>query len=166
VNRRAVIAALASAGVLAGCGFRPLYGTGGDEPGTAAELQAIAIPEPKTRLEQLIRNDLLSAMRPVGTATEDKYTLVLQPVTYEQDAIVTVQSKIERKTVNVRVAFSLLEKSSGRRLYAGNTFSLVSYDRTGQGFADLQAQTNAVERAAHQISTDIRTRLAAHFAAS
>jgi LPS-assembly lipoprotein len=91
---------------------------------------------------------------------------VLQPTSYEQDAIITTAAKVERRTVNVKVAFSLVEKSSGRQLYAGKTFSLVSYDRTTQGFANLQAQTNAIERAAHQISTDIRTRLAAHFAAS
>jgi hypothetical protein len=102
----------------------------------------------------------------VGTTAADKYTLVLQPESYEQDAIVNLDSKVERKTVNVRVAFSLVETSSGRQLYAGKTFSLVSYDRTRQGFADLQAQNNAVERAAREISTDIRTRLAAHFASS
>lgn len=163
-RRAAIVAAIAVC--LPACSFRPLYGTGGADSGTAAELQAIAIPEPKTRLEQLIRNDLISTMRPAGTAAPDKYTLVLRQENFEQDAIVTTASKIERKTVNIKVAFSLLEKSSGRQLYAGKTFSLVSYDRTGQGFADLQAQTNAVERAAHEISADIRTRIAAHFAAS
>jgi LPS-assembly lipoprotein len=166
VDRRGAIVAIFSASALAGCGFRPLYGSRGIGPGTAAELEAITIPEPKTRLTQLIRNDLLSTMRPVGTTTREKYTLVLQPETFEQDAIVNLDSRVERKTVNVRVAFNLVEASSGRQLYAAKTFSLVSYDRTGQGFADLQAQTNAVERAAHEISTDIRTRLAAHFAAT
>jgi LPS-assembly lipoprotein len=158
--------ALVLAAALAGCGFRPLYGTRGSDPGAAAELRAIAIPEPKSRLEQLIRNDLLSTMRPAGQASADKYTLNLQIQNFEQDAIVNTDSRVERKSVNVRVSFNLLEKSSGRQLYAGKTFSLVSYDRTGQGFADLQAQTNAVERAAREIATDIQTRLAAHFAAS
>jgi LPS-assembly lipoprotein len=166
VDRRAVIAAVFSAASVTACSFHPLYGTRATEPGAAVELQAIAIPEAKTRLEQLIRNDLLSTMRPVGTTTAEKYTLVLQPMSYEQDAIVVTTGKVERRTVNVRVSFSLTETSSGRQLYAGKTFSLVSYDRTTQGFADLQAQTNAIERAALQISTDIRTRLAAHFAAT
>jgi LPS-assembly lipoprotein len=166
VDRRKLVLTIICTASLAGCGFRPLYGTNSNEPGTAAELESIVIPEAKTRLGQLIRNDLLSTMRPVGTTAADKYTLVLQPESYEQDAIVNLDSKVERKTVNVRVAFSLVETSSGRQLYAGKTFSLVSYDRTRQGFADLQAQNNAVERAAREISTDIRTRLAAHFASS
>ena len=33
-----------------------------------------------------------------------------------------------------------------------------------QPFADLQAETNATERAVHEVSADIRTRLAAYFA--
>lgn len=166
MDRRKLVLTMVSAASLAGCGFRPLYGTSAIGPGTAAELESVAIPEAETRLGQLIRNDLLSTMRPVGTTAPDKYTLVLQPESFEQDAIVNLNSKVERKTVNVRVVFSLLEASSGRQLYAGKTFSLVSYDRTRQGFADMQAQANAVERAAREIATDIRTRLAAHFAAS
>ena len=53
----------------AACGFRPLYG-GGDatSPGVVQDLASVAISEPTTRLSQLIRNDLLSAIRPAGTA--------------------------------------------------------------------------------------------------
>ena len=53
---------------LAGCGMRPLYGTSEMSAGVSNELAAIAIAEPTTRLAQLIRNDLISTMRPAGTA--------------------------------------------------------------------------------------------------
>src|SRR5436305_1654716 len=63
--------------VLSACGnIHPLYGTAGaDSPSVAAVLASIAIPEPDTRLGQLIRNDLISTMRPAGTARSDRYTL-------------------------------------------------------------------------------------------
>ena len=65
-------------------------------------------------------------------------------------------------------AGTLRPASRGARvqIYRGKTFSNVSYDDVGQSFADLQAKTNAVERGAHEIALDIRTRLAAHFASA
>ena len=59
-----------------------------------------------------------------------------------------------------------LSFGGGKTIYRGKTFSNVSYDDVGQSFADLQAKTNAVERGAHEIALDIRTRLAAHFASA
>ncbi len=44
------------------------------------------------------------------------------------------------------------------------TFSQVSFDRTTADFSNLQAETDAMERAAREIGNDIRTRLAAYFA--
>jgi hypothetical protein len=66
--------------------------------------------------------------------------------------------------VVVNVSYRLVDKASGRPVDQGKTFSQVSYDETGQSFADLRARDNAYERAAHEISQDIRSRLAAHFA--
>jgi hypothetical protein len=49
-------------------------------------------------------------------------------------------------------------------LHSGKTFSQVSYDVVREPFADMQAEANAMERAAHEVSMDIRSRLAAYFA--
>ena len=51
--------------LLAGCSdVRPLYGTNGQtySESVTGHLADIEIPEPKSRVEQLVRNDLLSAM--------------------------------------------------------------------------------------------------------
>jgi hypothetical protein len=42
----------------------------------------------------------------------------------------------------------------------------VSYDRTTADFSNVQAETNAMERAAKEIGNDIRTRLAAYFSST
>jgi LPS-assembly lipoprotein len=152
---------------LAVCGcssMRPLYGSSGLSSGVSTELSSIVIPEPKTRLEQLIRNDLVAAMRPAGAAGDDRYTLVLKPEAKDDKAIEAQTTDTLRKTVRLNVGFSLLDRRTSNSVYSGRTFSQVSYDETGQSFADLQARTNALERAAHEVSSDIRTRLAAHFA--
>ena len=101
MRRAPAILVVAAALLLAGCGYRPLYGSSSETAGVAATLSSVSIPEAEDRVGQLIRNDLLSSMR--AGEGEQKYTL-------------------------------------------------------------LQAETNATERAVHEVSSDIRTRLAAYFA--
>jgi len=152
--------------LLGGCAMRPLYGTSSAEYGVGVPqaLESVTIPEAETRLGQLIRNDLISGFRPAGTDAPDRYKLVINSRSREENAVEQEDSHIARRTVRVNAAFILTELSSGKAVYSGRTFSVVSYDRTGQGFADLQAETNAMERAAKVVSTDIRTRVAAFFA--
>jgi LPS-assembly lipoprotein len=150
---------------LAGCGFRPLYGSNQMSASVANELAAVAIAEPANRLAQLIRNDLLSTMRPAGTAEPDRYTLTIDAKSANDKALEDNDTGMTvRRTVRVNASFVLKDSVTGKPLYTGKTFSNVSYDEVGHSFANLQAQTNAIERAAHEISLDIRTRLAAHFA--
>jgi LPS-assembly lipoprotein len=150
---------------LAGCGMRPLYGTNEMSAGVSNELAAVAIAEPTTRLSQLIRNDLLSTMRPAGTAESDRYTLTIDAKSNVDKALEDDTTGItQRRTIRVNASFVLKDAATGKPVYSGKTFSHVSYDEVGHSFANLQAQTNAIERAAHEISLDIRTRLAAHFA--
>ncbi|MBI2718581.1 MAG: hypothetical protein HYX36_07440 [Rhizobiales bacterium] len=158
---------------LGGCGYRPLYGTANESSGVVQALASISIAEADTRLGQIIRNDLLSGMRPAGTAGEDKYRLVITPQSKNSDIIDTKQPNSSRESVNITVAFELQE--NGKVIYSGKSFSQVSYDRVSAAdttghlmvrgpLANYQAQLSATERAAHELSVDIRTRLAAYFA--
>ncbi len=155
--------------LLAACGFRPLYGSDSENPGVAGDLAAVAIPEPPNRLTQLVRNDLLSTMRPAGTAEPDRYRLDILATSAEERSVEDSSNarQARRATVRVTASFELKDLAGGgKTLYRGKTFSNVSYDDVGQSFADLQARTNALERGAHEIALDIRTRLAAHFASA
>ena len=147
---------------LGGCGYRPLYGTAGDDRGVVASLASVAIAEADTRLGQIVRNDLLSTMRPAGTAAEDRYVLVLRPEVKGSSVIDKPLPSTTRQSVQVIVNFELT--GSNGVLFSGKTFSQVSYDVVREPFADMQAEANATERAAHEVSMDIRSRLAAYFA--
>jgi len=148
--------------VLGGCSYRPLYGTTNNKQNVSDELAQIAIPSPDSRLAQLVRNDLLSGMRPAGTAAPDKYRLDLTFTDNNNDIISGYDRPSTRKNVMVSVDFSLMQ--NGKKLYSGKSFSQVTYDVVRQPFADNQAQTDATERVAHELSDDIQTRLAAYFA--
>lgn len=152
--------------LLGACGFRPLYGTDGVSSGVAGELASVAIAEPKTRLDQLIRNELMSTMRPAGTAAPDRYRLDIVANAAEDRSVEDSSDsrQARRSTVRVTANFQLKDLSGGKVVYQGKTFSNVSYDDVGQSFANMQARTNAVERGAREIALDIRTRVAAYFA--
>lgn len=161
-----ILAVLPLLVLLGACGFRPLYGTDGVSSGVAGQLASVAIPEPKTRLDQLVRNELLSTMRPAGTAEPDRYRLEITTVASEDRSIEDSNDSrsARRLTVRVTASFQLKDMNGGAVVYKGKTFSNVSYDEVGQSFANLQARTNAIERGAREIAIDIRTRVAAFFA--
>lgn len=162
MRRAPAILLVSAALLLAGCGYRPLYGSSSETAGVAATLSSVSIPEAEDRVGQLIRNDLLSSMR--AGKGEDKYTLLLKPVVKRSGVIDKPQPSVTRDSITLAVSFELVERSSGSIVHSGKTFSHASFDVIRQPFADLQAETNATERAVHEVSADIRTRLAAYFA--
>ena len=162
MRRLPAIVVLIAALALAGCGYRPLYGSSAVDPGVAGQLASVSIPEATDRTGQIIRNDLISTMRS-GTG-QDKYTLNLATAVDDNGVIQKKQPAVTRQAILVTVNYDLVDKSTGEVVTKGTTFARAPYDVIRQPFADLQAQTDAKERAAHEISTDIRIRLAAWFA--
>ena len=146
---------------LGGCGYKPLYGSSVDSAGVSTAMASVSIPEASDRLGQMIRNDLISTMR--SGSGEDRYTLIIKPVLRKTEVIDKPQPSTTRQAINLSVSFELLDRASGASLHKGKTFSQAAFDLVRQPFADLQAETNATERAAHEVSADIRTRIAAYF---
>ena len=144
-----------------GCGFHSLYGTTPSGSTTALELSSIKIDQQKTRLGQLIRNKLLSAVPP-GAAMVERYRLILTSASDSQVQIESSNAQVERASFRVNAGYQLLDPATGIVLNSGKTFSQVSYDRTTSEFSNVQAESSAMDRAAEEVATDIRTRLAAY----
>lgn len=149
---------------LTGCGYRPLYTSGSDGRGVVASLSSIAIQETGSRAGQLVRNSLLSSMRPAGTAQQDQFKLILKPELAQSALVSQSLPGIKRVRLRLAVSYQLLEVGSGSEVNSGKTFSAVSYDIIREPVADLQAESNATDRAAQEVAADIRTRLAAYMA--
>jgi LPS-assembly lipoprotein len=149
--------------VLAGCGYRPMYGSSATNPGVAGSLSAISIPEPADRPSQLVRNELVSSMQ-TGKGSEEKYLLNLTTTLADNGVIQKKQPAVTRQAILITTNFELIDRSTGKVVNKGTSFARVPYDVIRQPFADLQAQKDATERAAREVGADIRTRLAAYFA--
>lgn len=149
---------------LTGCGYKPLYSSGSDGRGVIASLSSIAIQETESRAGQLVRNSLLSSIRPAGTAQDNHYKLVLNPELAQSTLVEQSIPGIKRIRLRLTVSYQLIETSSGSEVNSGKTFSAVSYDIIREPVADLQAESNATSRAAREVAADIHTRLAAFMA--
>lgn len=160
--RLSAILLMVAALVLAGCGYHPLYGSSATSPGVAGNLAGISIPEASDRPGQLIRNELISSMQ-TGKG-EEKYLLNLTTTVQDNGVIQKKQPAVTRQAILITTSYELIDRSTGKVLTKGSTFSRVPYDVIRQPFADLQAQKDATERAAREVGIDIRTRLAAFFA--
>ena len=149
---------------LTGCGYKPLYSSGSDGRGVVASLSSISIQETDTRAGQLVRNSLLSSIQPAGTAGDNLYKLVLSPELSQSTLVDRSIPGVKRIRLRLAVTYQLIETTSGSEVNSGKTFSAVSYDVIREPVADLQAESNAANRAAREVAADIHTRLAAYMA--
>ncbi|MFO1088899.1 MAG: hypothetical protein U1E46_04880 [Hyphomicrobiales bacterium] len=147
---------------LAACGFKPLYGTDSQGLSVATQLNNVGVAEQSTRAGQLVRNEILATVPP-GSGNY-QYRLDLLPVVAETNTIEQRDTNTARLTYRLNVSFALIDVGTGKSVYKGQTFSFVSYDRVDSPVANVQARTNAEERAAREVGIDIRTRLAAFLA--
>jgi LPS-assembly lipoprotein len=149
---------------LSGCGYRPLYESSSDGRGVVTQLSGITVQEQDSRAGQLIRNNLLSSMRPAGTVTDDRFNLILAPAVIQSQLVDRQRPGIQRERLRLNVAYRLVNVATGKDVKSGKTFSTVSYDIVHEPVADLQAEANALNRAAQEVGGDIHTRLAAFMA--
>lgn len=166
-TRRALLGrgAIALALALGGCNVRPLYGTtiGG---GTAhAELAAIEIDQADTRVEQVLRNELVFLFQRGGEAAPVRYRL--RTILNQSKSAVAVEELADVPAayiLSMTASFLLIDADTEQTLLTGTSFANASYDFSNQRFANLRAARDAEDRAAKVIADDIRTRIASYFA--
>jgi LPS-assembly lipoprotein len=174
--RAAAILALA---VSAGGCFQPLYGeapaAGAAGPGLRAGLSRVDVAQidalrgtDEARLAVEVRNALIFDLTGGGEPLPPAYRLTVRMSSTSADIIVdttTTRPAIENYGINA--SYTLVEIATGRAVVSGQTFARVSYDIPGQEqrFARLRGLRDAESRAAKTVADNIRTRLAAYFAA-
>jgi len=171
----AIIVLAAGAG---GC-FQPLYGEGpaGGPSGAGLHtaLSSIDVAQidaargsDDARIAVEIRNALLFDLTGGSNPLPPAYRLNIRMTSTLSDIIVdtnTIRPAIENYGINA--TYMLTEIASGKQVVSGQTFARVSYDIPGQEqrFARLRGLRDAETRAAQVIADNVRTRLAAYFAA-
>lgn len=155
------LAVLLLAAVLAGCGFRPLYGTRSVDPKVAAELSGIYVESLPDREGQRVRNAILVRLNPAGTRQNSHYRLQVVESVVEAQTILAEDQTATRADVTYTTSYVLYE--GGTVLTQGSFVRDFSYDYLNEQYSNLSARDDIGGHAADEIATEIRNRMAAYF---
>jgi LPS-assembly lipoprotein len=159
---RTLAISLLLAGVVAGCGFRPLYKQTGNTD-TVREFSQISIAQPEDRPSQQLRNFLLDSLTPYGQPDRPLYRLEYQLTETVGSVFVTRTEEITRNNLQLSASVYLRDYQTGAILTSISATSQASYNVTLADYANLVSEKNARERALRDTAEQIRLRLGNYF---
>lgn len=154
-----VLALGAAAGPLGGCGFTPLYGA----PGVTQGLARIAVTAPPGRVGYLLRENLDDALGRDKLAPA-AYRLEMTLAETRGPRGLTRTDVADYYDVGLTVRYNLIAIGTGKTVSTGSVVSQVSYDDSGQAYADIAASQDADARIAADAARRIELKLAAWMA--
>lgn len=153
---------LCAFGITAGCGFQPLYG-GKENAAISAQLALIQISPIEDRLGQKLRNLLLDRINPRGRPKDPKYTLSVIAKVETLELGLRFTEVATRAKLTLSATFFLVDHESGSVISEGIVRSANSYNIPDSEFARVTSEKDATDRAARDVSDEIRTRLSLYF---
>ena len=151
--------------LLAGCGFKPLYGT---QTGARLlhELSSIEVTAAEGVIGVQLRNTLHDNLQPYNREGAARYHLALD---YDKStyAMLTspTTSQIRRYAMILNVDYELNDSLSRKLIKAGRTTAHASYNVVIDNvYATFVAEEEASLRAARQVAQQLTNLLALHFA--
>jgi len=165
-NRTRGLVLLAASAVLAaflaGCGFEPLYGrgAGGD---VEAQLSAVKIQTIPGRVGQQVHNYLLDRINRKGRPEDPLYLL---SVTLEVSKIrlgIEQDERATRAKLVILATVRLQDVVTEEVLLDRSARSTNSYNIVDSAVSTRSAELDAVDRAAREVSDEIRLMLALYF---
>jgi len=162
-SRVGVVAAAFLLLALAGCGFRPLYGTHSSDPHVTSDLSSIYIRPLPDREGQLVHNALLVRFNPKGEAGGARFQMDVNIGLNEGQVAVGRDGTATRALVTYSAAYTLFEGNIA--LTSGQFARIYSYDYVPQQYSDVSARADVGRRAAEEIADEIRNRIATYFSA-
>lgn len=155
-----LIAALA----LAGCGFRPLYGTMGANPAGQRIFASIYVePIMHERMGYDLRNKLIDLLRGPARAQDAAYRLNVTVTETREGVALQNDATITRYDLAFTAKYELTDAKMNT-VTKGEQTTLESFDVAQSPYASLTGQEQAEERAAQDLAEHIQIDLGVHFA--
>ena len=149
---------------LAGC-FQPVYAPVGGRD-IQGELAAITIAPVEDRLGHYLTTELEFAFRGGRAALPPRYRLVIAVRERLQTPLVdTISGRASAGTIMVDAEYKLMPIGGAEPVTQGVAFTIATYDRSSQRFANIRAARDAEIRDAKVLADQIRTRVIASLAA-
>jgi hypothetical protein len=148
--------------ILGSCGFRPLY-VDTENQFIHQHLAHIQISIIENRVGQQIHNLLLDRLNSRGRPDKPLYTLGVHIAVNKEEIGLKFTEEATRARLTLRANFFLLDNSSRKILSEGQVRSVNSYNISNSAFSQLASESDAIERAAREVSDEIKTRLSLYF---
>ena len=150
---------------ISGCEFRPVFG-GANNAVIHNYLSNIDVVSIKERYGQVLHNHLLDRLNPLGRSGSSQYTLKIKPTLSKEEIGFRFTEEATRARIKLSVEYYLHDNISGIILTKGSGRSVNNYNVSDSGFSQVIAEKEASERAAREISHEIKNRLSLFFAQS
>jgi LPS-assembly lipoprotein len=168
--RAAVIAvAMATAAMLGACGnansggFSPLYGPTASGAHLNEKFATVDFATIPGRVGQRIRNELLfdkSATTPTGAAAAHR--LEVKVIDNVATTLVKINGDSQGQVYQVEASYRLVDLKTNKPVFEGRSLARAGFERFESIYSNVRAREDAENRAAENIASDIRTRLAAY----
>jgi len=165
--RLVIAAGLALA--LSGCGFRPLYGSYGANPGAQRIFSSIYVPPIETeRVGYELRNSLIDLLEASQSPDNTVYELDVRLHESRQGVAVQPNASITRYNYTLEAIYTLTDRRTHKVVKRGKQFTLSAYNvmpsSSSSAYSTLMARQDAQKRAAKDIAYRIRLDLGVYFA--
>ena len=158
----ALLWTLAFPGLLAGCGWTPLYAD--RETGPADdELRSVRVAPIPERIGQRLELALRNSMNPDGIPTPQRYILRTTLGIGRSDLGIQSTGIGTRSKLDATATFTLGEIKSGALLLNTTTHVAESFDIVANEYAATVAEDDARTRAVEELRRDMLTRLTLFF---
>lgn len=163
------LAVVAVALLLSACGFRPLYGAYGANPGGERIFAAIFVPSIEAdEAGYNLRNDLIDLLQARPTPAGAYYRLVISLSQSRQGVAIQPNATITRYNYQLNASYTLYDIKSGTQITHGKEEALSAYNVPPSSatslYSTLMARRDAQNRAAQDIAQRIRMDLGVFFA--
>jgi LPS-assembly lipoprotein len=158
------LASVAAAGLLAGCGFHPLYEESGDRPEALADrLAAIKVSQIGEHFGQVMTNALDDGLNPNARRVPAQYQLdvALREVTFAFSA--RADGTPSRNQLTLIATWVLRQAGDNKAVASGMTKSNVGYDVLNNDYTNVVSSNNNELRAVRDLSDEIQASIAAYF---
>ncbi|HEY1837156.1 MAG TPA: LPS assembly lipoprotein LptE [Rhizomicrobium sp.] len=160
----ATAAVLASALLLSACGFRPLYGMNGAEPGAQALFSSIYVETDDTELVGYeLRNAIMDLMHCTNDPRAAKYRLRFTVRQTREGVTIAPDAAITRYDYTLNVNYTLEDAHSGAVITKGTESTLSAFDVVSSPYSTLVAQQSAQKTASQDVASRLQIDLAVYF---
>jgi LPS-assembly lipoprotein len=165
---RALLAILALATPLAGCGWHPLYGESAASADTTVgqQMSEVHIQPIADRVGQQLYNMLRDRMNPLGVPQNPRYDLVVTLSQSTVQELINPDQTAARVDVTLTASYDLYAREKpGTSIFHGSSRTTTAYDLLTDPYASVVSADDAKRRGAQSLADEISNRLAVYLSA-